>query len=180
MSRKKVNLTAGKTESAPWIQNKLTKYSFFYFQAAERHLARETGEIRIATLQARFLQCMYLLSRARINQSYSVFGTLVNFVFSLGIHRERTPSSKPDLLELEMQKRVFWTTYVLDKYLSSALGRPQMFHDEDIDQQLPFMVDENSLSPSFLQIMTEDLSCPMEGAIYQIKYIFLSPIAHLP
>lgn len=116
---------------------------------------------------------MYLLSRARINHCYSIFGTIVNSIYSLGIHREKLPSNKTDFLELEMQKRVFWGAYVMDKYLSSALGRPQFFHDEDIDKKIPFMVVENTLSANCLEKTGEGLNSPMKGAVYQIKYVSL-------
>ncbi|KUJ06828.1 uncharacterized protein LY89DRAFT_678409 [Mollisia scopiformis] len=143
--------------------------SFYYFQAAENQLAKETGEIRLATLQARLLQCLYLLSRSRINQCYSIFGTVVNFIYAIGIHRERRPSSTSDLLEIEMQKRVFWGAYVMDKYLSSSLGRPQLIQDEDIDQELPLLVEDENLSSGFLQTTSKEAQVPMRGAIYQIK-----------
>ncbi|CZR64563.1 uncharacterized protein PAC_14461 [Phialocephala subalpina] len=146
-----------------------TNTSFYYFQAAENQLTKETGEIRLATLQARLLQCMYLLSRSRINQCYSIFGTIVNFVYTLGLHRERRHSSTSDLLEIEMQKRVFWSAYIMDKYLSSSLGRPQLLRDEDIDQQLPLLVEDDHLTPGFLQTVSKDAQNPMQAAVYQIK-----------
>ena len=143
--------------------------SFYYFQAAENQLAKETGEIRLATLQARLLQCWYLLSRSRINQCYSIFGVIVNFIYTLEIHRERKSSNKSDLLEIELQKRVFWFVYITDKYLSSALGRPQMFHDEDIDQQLPLFVDDKEFSSYTLQTTDRDAPNPTKGVIFQIR-----------
>lgn len=115
----------------------IAKYSSFpFFQAAEEHLKNETGEITLSSIQARLLQCYYLLSRARINQCYSIFGTVVNLVHVTGLHRkqDREHTSNRDLIIFECRKRVFWSAHILDKYLSSALGRPQKFHEEDIDQ----------------------------------------------
>jgi hypothetical protein len=112
---------------------------------------------------------LYLLSRSRINQCYSIFGTVVNFIYTLGISRERRPSDTSDLLEIEIQKRVFWSAYVMDKYLSSALGRPQMLRDEDIDQPLPLLVQDEHISPSALQTTNQDAQNPMKGAIFQIR-----------
>ncbi|KAI2794394.1 hypothetical protein POX_a00993 [Penicillium oxalicum] len=40
-------------------------------------------------------------------------------------------------LVMEMRKRVFWSVYTLDKYLSIMFGRPRLLHDEEIDQELP-------------------------------------------
>ncbi len=68
-----------------------------------------------------------------------------------------------------MQKRIFWCTYVADKYLSSALGRPQMLRDEDIDQELPLIVEDKDLSSNSLQKLSFDTQTPMRGAIFQIR-----------
>jgi hypothetical protein len=112
--------------------------SFRYFQAAEKQLEAETGEIQLPTIQARLLQCFYLLSRSRKHQCWSIFGTVINLIFATSLHRKfGSPDSggrQQDLILSECQKRVFWVAYVLDRYLSVALGNPQMIHDEDIDQ----------------------------------------------
>lgn len=39
--------------------------------------------------------------------------------------------------DIDCRKRVFWSAYTLDRYLSVILGRPRIFRDEDIDQSLP-------------------------------------------
>jgi hypothetical protein len=70
-----------------------------------------------------------------------------------------------------MQKRVFWSSYIMDKYLSSALGRPQLLRDEDIDQPLPLYVEDENLSPGFMQMAGKDAMIPMKAAVYQIKYV---------
>jgi Fungal specific transcription factor domain len=57
----------------------------------------------------------------------------------------------------------------MDKYLSSALGRPQMLRDEDIDQPLPLLVQDEHISPSSLQTTNHDAQNPMKGAIFQIR-----------
>jgi hypothetical protein len=68
-----------------------------------------------------------------------------------------------------MQKRVFWSAYIIDKYLGSALGRPQMLRDEDVDQPLPFLVEDDNLSSDSLQTTKNNAQNPMKGAVFQIK-----------
>ncbi|KAJ6044434.1 uncharacterized protein N7446_002629 [Penicillium canescens] len=48
----------------------------------------------------------------------------------------------------ETGKRVFWCAYSLDIYLSAALGRPKIFHDEDIDQDLPACASDLQITTS--------------------------------
>lgn len=50
------------------------------------------------------------------------------------MNRRRHKTATLDCVEEESRKRVFWCAYSLDNYLSSALGRPKIFHDDDIDQ----------------------------------------------
>jgi hypothetical protein len=145
--------------------------SFRYFQAAEKQLETETGEIQLPTIQARLLQCFYLLSRSRKHQCWSIFGTVINLIFATSLHRKYgSPDSNgrpQDLILSECQKRVFWVAYVLDRYLSVTLGSPQMIHDEDIDQELPAVVDDNHLTPT--SMIVAEHGCSMKATVCQIK-----------
>lgn len=115
----------------------LTKGSARYFFAAEHQLSKERGAVRLASVQARLLQCFYLLTQSRINHCWNLFGTLSHLAFAIGLHRTRKCDRDPgnvDYVEVESRRRLFWTAYSLDKYLAAALGRPRTFKDEDIDQ----------------------------------------------
>jgi hypothetical protein len=107
-----------------------------YFFAAEHQLAKERGAVRLASVQARLLQCFYLLTQSRINHCWSLFGTLSHLALAIGLHRGRKceSSATVDYVEQESRRRLFWCAYSLDKYLAAALGRPRTFKDEDIDQ----------------------------------------------
>lgn len=87
-------------------------------------------------MQARLLQCFYLLTQSRINHCWSLFGTLSHLALAIGLNRGRKcdPAGPIDYVELESRRRLFWCAYSLDKYLAAALGRPRTFKDEDIDQ----------------------------------------------
>ena len=87
-------------------------------------------------MQARLLQCFYLLTQSRINHCWSLFGTTAHLALAIGLNRGRRydPSATVDYVELENRRRTFWVAYSLDKYLSAALGRPMTYKDEDIDQ----------------------------------------------
>ena len=88
----------------------------------------------LTSIQARLAQCFYLLSESRINHCWSLFGTTARLALAIGLNRRRRVEVFPDYVEEESRKRVFWCAYSLDNYLSAALGRPRIFHDEDIDQ----------------------------------------------
>ncbi|KAH7155972.1 fungal-specific transcription factor domain-containing protein [Dactylonectria macrodidyma] len=117
-----------------------------YFRAATHQLSREQGAVRLASVQARLCQCLWLLSQSRINHCWSLFGTVARLAIALGLHRNRHSSSDSmTRLEIECRRRTFWSAYSLDNYLSMALGRPRTFNDKDIDQELPDSVDDDDI-----------------------------------
>ncbi|OAA64573.1 Transcription factor [Niveomyces insectorum RCEF 264] len=142
----------------------------FYF-AAEHHLTKETGSIRLTSVQARLTQCYYLLTQSRINHCWSLFGTVTSLVLALGLNRNRHPdaTSGSSYVEVECRRRTFWCAYTLDAYLSAALGRPRLFHDEDIDTELPACVDDHEITETGIRPSTVDAS----------PSIMLAPLAHI-
>jgi hypothetical protein len=109
-----------------------------FYAEAERLLDKETGPVRLESVQARLAQCIHLLASSRINQAWYIFGTATQMIAALGLHRKPTVKSRiiPDHDEASLRKRVFWSAYTLDRYLSVILGRPRVLRDEDIDQSL--------------------------------------------
>lgn len=108
----------------------------------------ESGPPRLETIQARLIQCLYLLSSSRANECWYSFGTALQVVTALGLHRKcpvKLTKKGSSYFELELRKRIFWSAYTLDKYLSIMFGRPRLLHDEDIDQELPDEVNDEDL-----------------------------------
>lgn len=109
----------------------------------------EVGPPRLESIQARLNICLYLLASSRASECWFSFGLTVQLILALGVHRA-TPVP-PDrnqgisYLEQELRKRVCWSAYTLDRYLSVILGRPQLFHEEDMDQDLPDEVSDGDL-----------------------------------
>jgi hypothetical protein len=72
----------------------------------------------------------------------------MQIVTALGLHRKwpaKRSNNGCSYLELELRKRIFWSVYTLDKYLSIMFGRPRLLHDEDIDQALPDEMNDEDL-----------------------------------
>ncbi|KAH6643665.1 fungal-specific transcription factor domain-containing protein [Boeremia exigua] len=142
-----------------------------YFFAAEHQLSKERGAVRLASVQARLLQCFYLLTQSRINHCWSLFGTTSHLALAIGLNRGRRydPSATVDYVELESRRRTFWVAYSLDKYLSAALGRPRTFKDEDIDQELPTVVNDSDLHPQYISPSTSKSPSQMMAPVEHIK-----------
>ncbi|CAI7678002.1 unnamed protein product [Penicillium manginii] len=138
----------GTVNNASEIQEDGQSLSECWFAASKYISSLESGPPRLETIQARLIQCLYLLSSSRANECWYSFGTALQVVTALGLHRKRAgnPSKKGgSCYELEMRKRIFWSVYVLDKYLSIMFGRPRLLHDEDIDQELPDEMNDDDL-----------------------------------
>lgn len=73
-------------------------------------------------------------------------GGAIRVLLELGAHRKHS-AKKLGLsrIEQETYKRVFWSAYSLDRETASALGRPIMLQDEDIDVELPIDIDDEIL-----------------------------------
>ncbi len=126
----------------------LTEASIRFFLAADLQLSKECGAVSLASVQARLCQCLWLLSQSRMNHCWELFGSAARLALALGLHRRRPTGlgGGHNRIELECCRRTFWNAYCLDNYLSIALGRPRIFHDDDIDQELPSDADDSELS----------------------------------
>ncbi|OAL51700.1 hypothetical protein IQ07DRAFT_506722 [Pyrenochaeta sp. DS3sAY3a] len=118
-----------------------------YFLAADYQLAKEPTGTSLASVQARLCQCLWLLSRSRMNHCWQLFGTAARLALAIGLHRHTRldRDGSYTLLEVETRRRTFWSAYCLDNYLSISLGRPRIFHDDDIDQEFPSCTDDSEL-----------------------------------
>ncbi len=93
-------------------------------------------------------------------------------VLALGIHRKRFSQSfgsTSSLVEVEMRKRVFWSAYTLDKYLSVILGRPRVFRDEDIDQHFPERLNDADLTANVSKPKAAQSQCVSDGPVFHAK-----------
>ncbi|KAF4467043.1 Glyoxylate reductase [Fusarium albosuccineum] len=131
-----------------------------YFQAAERRLSRETEPATLTSVQALLGCCFYVLTQSRLNHCWSLFGTTSRLILALGMHRRKAKfegasqvgARRSCFIESECRKRVFWCAYNLDKYLGAIFGRPCAFHDDDIDQDMPSLVEDRDLKTDSMAV----------------------------
>ncbi|KAJ5105353.1 hypothetical protein NUU61_002700 [Penicillium alfredii] len=119
-----------------------------WYAASKYMSSLESGPPRLETIQARLGQCLYLLSSSRANECWYSFGTALQVVTALGLHRKwpaKLSKNECSYLELELRKRIFWSAYTLDKYLSIMFGRSRLLRDEDLDQELPDEMNDEDL-----------------------------------
>ncbi|KAF7726931.1 hypothetical protein EC973_008226 [Apophysomyces ossiformis] len=89
----------------------------------------------------------------------------------LGLHKRQCQDvDDTKFIDLELQKRVFWACYCLDKMQSMCSGRPWMLHDRDIDLDLPLLQPGDDLEEHGI----------LEGFVACIKLMRLSERILLP
>ncbi|CAG8107444.1 unnamed protein product [Penicillium olsonii] len=137
-----------------------------YYAQADFLLSNETGAPRLGSVQARFLTVLYLLSSSRAHKAWFTFGTTVQLMMALGFHskRSRVVVGEDDLVRKECQRRVLWCSYTLDKYLSIILGRPRLWQDEDIDEELPTRINDQDLSRH--EMNPSKCDCLMDAPVF--------------
>lgn len=93
---------------------------------------------------------------------------------ALGIHRKKVKfdgshGNTVDLIEVECRKRLFWCAYNLDKYLSAIFGRPCAFQDDDIDQDMPALVEDSDLKKDSMLVSQQSNMNVMLGPLSHQK-----------
>ncbi|EXJ86906.1 hypothetical protein A1O3_03860 [Capronia epimyces CBS 606.96] len=91
------------------------------------------------SLQTLLAAQLYLVSTMALRSASTVGGTLSRLMFHAGFHRCPARYSQIPSQEGDLRKRIFWSSYVLDRYLSQALGHPLGLQDSDIDVCIPGM-----------------------------------------
>ncbi|RSL52640.1 hypothetical protein CEP53_008030 [Fusarium sp. AF-6] len=108
----------------------------------------------IPSIQALLAAQVYFISTMSLRHASSVGGLISRSILQTGMHRcpFRYWHLSPE--DRDMRKRIFWSFYVLDRFLSQSLGHPNGIQDSDIDvcapghRDLHEPVTQSALSPS--------------------------------
>lgn len=162
-----------KGSSSPGDSSQTLRTSDELFCISTRLADQETGYPRIESVQVRIIHVLYLLTTARLNRAWYVFGTALQLIAALGLHRRARRASQTDYVSRQCSVRTFWTAYILDNYLGIIFGRPRHFHDDDIDQVFPDRVNEE------MTAVGENPDCHIDALIFHAKYE-ANPISSTP
>lgn len=88
-------------------------------------------------LQAAFTAQLTMTSLLRLNAASRVGGIITRTAFHLGLHRCPGRFACFSSEEADIRRRLFWSIYSLERYLSQALGVPLSIRDDDIDVCYP-------------------------------------------
>ncbi|CDS06653.1 hypothetical protein LRAMOSA09180 [Lichtheimia ramosa] len=98
----------------------------------------------LSNVQALILLTMHEYSCARGPRSWMYSGMAVRMALELGLNKDvdfkdngKRTMSVDRWIEIEVQRRVFWAVFTLDKLLSASTGRPSILQEEDCETLLP-------------------------------------------
>jgi hypothetical protein len=87
----------------------------------------------ISSIQAAVSIQLFLLSIFRLNTASRFSGLIIQMAFHLGLHRCPTRYKQFSKPEADMRRRLFWSIYSLERFLTQSLGLPLSLKDDDID-----------------------------------------------
>ena len=73
-----------------------------------------------------------------------ITGMAIRMAQDLGLHRDCSKWDIPDY-EIELRKRLWYTAYMMDRWVAAELGRPVSILDHEFDVELPNEFELNSL-----------------------------------
>ncbi|KFY29697.1 hypothetical protein V494_08538 [Pseudogymnoascus sp. VKM F-4513 (FW-928)] len=91
----------------------------------------------LSGLQALVAIQVFLISMLRLNAASRIGGLIVRITFHLGLHRCPSRFKQFTLADADMRRRLFWSIYSLERYLSQSLGLPLDLKDDDVDVCYP-------------------------------------------
>ncbi|WVO24466.1 uncharacterized protein IAS62_005834 [Cryptococcus decagattii] len=115
-----------------------------YYNAAISCLPTITLERSLLSVQAQLFLTLYTYRHPTSELSlWRLGGAAFRAAQEIGLHRKSSGRLGLSPQHEEQRRRTFWSAYVLDRMISIQLGRPFLFHDEDIDIQIPLNIDDN-------------------------------------
>lgn len=122
----------------------------------------------LPSLQAVVSIQVFLISMLRLNAASRVGGVIVRMAYHLGLHRCPTRFEQFSASDVDIRRRLFWSIYCLERYLSQSLGLPLDIKDDDIDVCYP----GNELHPSSRE-QIRVLTNPQHGWSTIILFTFI-------
>ncbi|RDW92388.1 hypothetical protein BP5796_01782 [Coleophoma crateriformis] len=126
---------------------------------SEDYAARARTEVDLDDPSIEALQALLLLSvsftaSGKGKKAYMTLANGIAMAIALEFHREIDPKARITPVEREMRRRLFWTCYLMDRFIACGSKRPSQIADKSIVLRLP------SWSPN-------PATLPIEGEFFQ-------------
>lgn len=122
----------------------LSSQYYHYALSFFKDLLRDSS---LASMQALNLLLIHSRNLPKPGNSWGLSTLILNRCIDLNYHRSSHKAHlRGGLLEIELRKRVFWSTLSITISVAIKLGRPMPMRMEDIDVEMPLAVEDSELS----------------------------------
>ncbi|KAI5923192.1 fungal-specific transcription factor domain-containing protein [Camillea tinctor] len=97
----------------------------------------DTDEPSVDALQTLLLLVIAFTAAGKGKKAYMLMTNAVGMAMALEMHREIDSHARITAVEREMRRRLFWTCYLLDRFMACGSKRPCMIADKTILLRLP-------------------------------------------
>ncbi|KAK0626300.1 fungal-specific transcription factor domain-containing protein [Immersiella caudata] len=105
--------------------------------AAQSRAEIDTDEPSVDALQALMLLVISFTAAGRGKKAYMLLANAVGMAMTLELHRELDANSRVTPFERELRRRLFWSCFLLDKFMACGSKRPSLVADNTILLRLP-------------------------------------------
>ncbi|KIV85596.1 hypothetical protein PV11_01274 [Exophiala sideris] len=113
-----------------------------FFITAFRNVSAARDAHSTKNVEAMALLVIYHLRSPSNSGIWSLIGMAMRTCVDLGLHREAFYTTG-DVFEQELNRRLFWTVYSLERHISISFGRPFSINDRVIDVRLPLDINDD-------------------------------------
>jgi hypothetical protein len=122
----------------------------------------QSTSISISSIEARMLSILYSIRFASSVNMWDMICSAMRICVELGLHREASYQQvRPH--ERERRRRVFWSVYLIERYIAWTLGRPFSIAEEEIDAGIPCRIDDSIQNDIIQGVLNHGSTCRMES-----------------
>lgn len=101
----------------------------------------------IQLIQCHLLKARFLATIQKMRLAYNTMCKVFQICFHMGLHDEQTWGHASPY-ERTMLRRIFWSTFYLDRGIASSAGLPYIIREHEINVELPEDIDDTQLYPN--------------------------------
>ncbi|KAL1304785.1 hypothetical protein AAFC00_003718 [Neodothiora populina] len=121
----------------------------------------DVDEPSIENIQVALLLCLAYFQAGKGKKSYMLLSTAISMAFAQGLHRELPAGPRISTNEREGRRRLFWTCYILDRFVACGSKRPSLINDESIALRLPAWQSDSPTSYHEGNFFSNGLNIPL-------------------
>ncbi|OAA62550.1 Transcription factor [Niveomyces insectorum RCEF 264] len=107
----------------------------------------DSDEPSIDCLQALLLLALAFVASGKGKKSYMLLSNAIGMAVAMELHREVDITAGILPVEREMRRRLFWTCYLLDRFMACGSRRPSLINDSTVLLRLPCWLPSPGAAP---------------------------------